>query len=141
MEKKMDAEVLDGHIARVEELILELSRELELLEPEYIGGEVWDDGYRFTADSISPLRELLEQQARPASGAEPSLLSHKDLSGCINASRIRHQTEWVLKKKMPAKDSHVLMCISFCDGAIPEPPDPYSGTSPVHPDIESIDLP
>lgn len=48
--------------------------------------------------------------------------------------------EWVLKKKMPAKDSHVLMCISFCDGAIPEPPNPYNDTSSAHPGKESINL-
>lgn len=132
----MDNYVSD-HVAYVEKLLLELSKELELLEPMYGGGEEWDPdgGYLFTADSISPRREQLSRQAHPSSEAEPSPPRQKDLSGCVAASRIRHQTEWVLKKKMPATDKHVMFCISFCDGAIPEPPNPYNDPPTVHLDI------
>lgn len=136
-------ETIRKHIARVEDLMLELAKELESLDPGYIGGEDWDpdEGYRFTADSISPLREGHSSPVQQSSGPSASPRRQKDLSECINASRIRHQTEWVLKKKMPARDSHVLMCISFCDGAIPEPPNPYYDTSSAHPGKKSINLP
>lgn len=129
--------IIDEHVAHIEELLLELSKELEFVEPAYGGGEEWDpeEGYLFTADSISPLRERLAQRVRPADEADPSPLHQKDLSGCVAVSRIRHQTEWVLKKKIPATDKHVMFCISFCDGAIPEPPNPYNDPPTVHLDI------
>ena len=126
----------EQQIAKVKSLIMDLAKELTALDPEYIGGEEFDpeNGYLFTAESTSPLRDRGKGSALQSGGQSQEPQCQKDLSELISTSRIRHQTEWVLKMKMPAKDSHVLLCISFCDGAIPEPQNPYSCTSTAHPD-------
>lgn len=128
---------MDARVLRVRKIMQDLATELEALDPAYCGGEDWDpeEGYLFTADSISPLRERLVTQHRQLSGSEPSIPRQKDLSGCVAASRMSHQTEWVLKMKMPGEDKHVMMCISFCDGEIPEPTNPYNEKPTVHLDI------
>lgn len=135
--RKGEQDWLNPIVERVKSLMASMAEELSALDPAYVGGEEWDpdEGFLFTADSISPLREQHSEQVQQLCGEESQTLRQKDLSGCIAASRIRHQTEWVLKMKMPATDKHVLMCISFCDGAIPDPPNPYNEKPTVHPGI------
>ena len=127
----------DFKVSTLLQMMREITGVLTELELVYGGGEEWDPdrGYLFTADSTSQRRERLAQQVHQASGADQAPLHQRDLSECIAASRTLRQTEWVLKMKMPDEDKHVMFCISFCDGAIPEPPIPYNDPLNVHLDI------